>query len=334
MARYVSEEKAGYYPTPVMQVMLICDRLRADPGAKINAFDPCAGEGHALASFAKALKEQGAEVTTYGIEIEKSRAEKAKRRLDRVICSPYEDTRVTPHSMSFMWLNPPYNSRGGEHAEAVFLRDLTDSSNGKLQPGGLLGFCIPQYVLKDVATTLAVRFDNISVYKFAGYDYNVYRQIVVFGYRRKYMNPEYREEKERLEELAAGDLPTLEEAGDIYVPPALYEVLTFRSNFPEPEEVKNAIQNSPVWEKLKAYEIKPRAVLKQPVLPLKTTHIAVAIAAGAVGGNMGTHLLVGTTKRVKIREEIPDEDGSTVIETEESRSIVRLFDKSGIHVLE
>lgn len=336
MARYASEQKGGYYPTPPVQVMLICDRLRAEPGAKINAFDPCAGEGHALAAFANALRRQGAEVTTYGIEIEKHRAEIAKTKLDRAICSPYEDARVTPLSMSFMWLNPPYNSRGGERAEAVFLRDLTDPASGKLQPGGLLGFCIPQYVLKDVATTLALRFDNIVAYRFAGYDYNAYKQVVVFGYRREYKNPEHQKEKERIEEMAYQDLPPLDAKDGVTfnIPPSSGEVLTFRSSFPEPDEVRQVIQNSPVWEELKSYEIKPRAVLKQPVLPLKTAHIAVAIAAGAVGGNMGTHLLVGATKRVKTQQEIPGEDSVTIVETEESRSVVRLFDKNGIHVLE
>jgi len=106
MARIASEQKGGFYPTPPAQVDLIAKRLRAEKGEKLNLFDPCAGDGAALLGFAKTLRKQGAEVVTYGVELEKERAEKAKAKIDHVICAPYEDTRVTPHSMSYMWLNP------------------------------------------------------------------------------------------------------------------------------------------------------------------------------------------------------------------------------------
>jgi len=336
MARIASEQKGGFYPTPPAQVELIAQRLRVEPGAQINLFDPCAGEGKTLSDFAGALREQGAEVITYGIELEKGRAGQAKPKLDHVVCAPYEDTRVTPHSMAFLWLNPPYNDRGNERAEVIFLNDLTDSGNGRLQPGGLLGFCIPQRVLAKAATLLALRFENIHVYSFTSPDYVVYNQIVVFGYRRGIRNNDYYDEKERLRNLAYARIPPLD-AGDgvtFNIPSSDNEVTTFRANILDPDEVKAVIANSHVWENLKQYEIKPRALLKQPVLPLKLAHIAVAIAAGAVGGNMGSHLLVGTTKKITTRQEYSDDDSTKITETSESRSIVRLFDEDGIHVLE
>lgn len=336
MARIASEQKGGYYPTPSRQVELIAERLRVEPGTQVNLFDPCAGEGRALSGFADTLAAQGAKVTTYGIELEKQRAETARKKIDHVICAPYEDTRVTPHSMSYMWLNPPYDDRGNERAEVIFLGELTDSGNGRLQPGGLLGFCIPQYVLAKAATILALRFENIHVYSFTYPDYSAYNQIVVFGYRRNSRNANYYDEMERLRQLAHKKAPSLDTRDGIAfdVPAASCEVQTFKANILDPEEVKETLAGSPVWDTLKQFEIKPRALLKQPVLPLKPTHIAVAIAAGAVGGNMGGHLLVGATKKVTSRQEIPGEESTVIVETSESRSIVRLFDEDGIHILE
>lgn len=336
MARIASEAKAGYYPTPPSQVELIARRLRVEAGAKVNIFDPCAGEGDALHGFAQALSDQGAVVTSYGIELEKERAEKCKSKLDRVLQSPYEDTRVTPHSMSFMWLNPPYTNRGHERVEVAFLRDLTDPASGKLQPGGLLGFCIPQKVLRDAAMLLALRFEDIHVYRFTDDEYPVYRQVVVFGRRREKRNPDPTPEGNRLKGLYLAELPPLDiDNGRLfYIPASERDVQTFQLNVLTEEEVAQALAASPIWDMVAKYKPVPKAIMKAPVMPLKSTHIAVAVAAGAVGGNMGDHLLVGSTKRVMSTEEIPVENGMKIIERTESKSIVRLFDQNGIHVLE
>lgn len=43
--------------------------------------------------------------------------------------------------------------------------------------------------------------------------------------------------------------------------------------------------------------LRNEAKLKSPILPLKPAHMATAIAAGAVGGNMTDHILVGLTAK-------------------------------------
>lgn len=335
MARLASEEKAGYYPTPSSQVELIAHRLRAEPGVKLHILDPCCGEGGALRDFAQALAAQGAAAASYGIEIEKGRAAEAKNKLDHVVCSPYEDTRVTPLAFSFLWLNPPYTQHGVERAEVTFLRDLTDGSGGKLQPGGLLGYCIPQKTLADAATLLALRFEDVQVYRFTDPDYAVYGQVVVFGYRRAEKNPDPYPLRDVLRRMVYEELSPLD-AGDgvvFDIPPAAREVVTFQANVLVPEEMAAAVKASPLWEEIKRFEVRPRAVLRPPVLPLKPTHIAVAIAAGAVGGNMGDHILVGSTTRVVSEDTVEDEKGMKKIERYESRSVIRLFNRNGIYVL-
>lgn len=334
MARIASLEKAGYYPTPPEETKLICSRLKAAPGSRISVLDPCCGEGDALKEMAQALREQGAEVTSYGIELEEDRAKSARRKLDRVICSPYEDAVVTPQAFSFLWLNPPYMDYGSERAEAVFLKDLTGSS-GKLQAGGLLGFCIPEHVLKDTALLLASRFENIKVYRFSEINYSAYRQVVVFGYRRskRPTTEEVVETKNLLVPLIGSRLPSLDADDGVAfnIPPSSREVKVFKPAHPDPEEIRSALVASSAWRR--AWDLLPRvqaSSMKRPVLPLKPTHIAVAIAAGAVGGSMGVHILVGRADKVVEKTVIPEENGATEIQTERVVTTVRIFTNKGV----
>ncbi|AEG14543.1 plasmid-like protein [Desulfofundulus kuznetsovii DSM 6115] len=341
MARLASEAKGGYYPTPPKEMGLVCKKLRVEPGTKVNVIDPCAGEGDALKMASDHLKSEGGNIVTYGIEIEATRAEKCRSKLDRVVRCGYEEARVTPKAFSFMWLNPPYNERGGERAEVTFLRDLTDPVSGKLMNGGVLGYCIPQYVLTQAAPILAARFDDLAVYRFTDENFPVFKQIVVFGVRRAKarQGSEAREIREWLKELSRKEgLPVLDaNDGVTYLIPESPAVkITFRGSVTDPLEVGGDIVRSPVWEEIKYLLPMPRKVssLKPPVLPLKPAHDAVAIAAGAIGGNMGTHLLVGMTKKVVDRQVIPEEKGEKVIETERPRTTIRVFTPEGIYELE
>ncbi len=333
MARIESESKGGFYATPTSQVGFIKSILRGRWGTTVHLFDPCCGKGNTLKGFAETLKSQGIKVITYGIELEVDRALSAEKKLDYVLQSPYEDTRVTPASMSMLWLNPPYTEHAGERAEVVFLRDLTDVANGKLQPGGLLGFCIPQRVLSSAATILASRFENIQVYRFTDSEFATYRQVVVFAYRNMGRR-EIKDEKARLKALAsASHLPTIDKAKVVYIPPAACEVHTFLSNKLDPEEVKAILTGSPLLDNAKKHAPRPPKFLTPPLMTLKPSHIGVTIAAGAVGGNFGNHILVGATKRDVTTEETLTETGTRRIETHESKSIIRLFEKNGIRTL-
>ncbi|MGB9803106.1 DUF6094 domain-containing protein [Desulfofundulus sp.] len=341
MARLASEAKGGYYPTPLKEMELVCKKLKIEPGTKANIIDPCAGEGDALKMVSDHLELEGGSIVTYGIEIEATRAEECRSKLDRVVRCGYEEARVTPRAFSFMWLNPPYNERDGERAEVAFLRDLTDPVSGKLMSGGVLGYCIPQHVLAHAAPVLAARFDGLAVYRFTDENFPVFRQVVVFGVRRAgaRRGSEAREIREWLKELSrAGGLPVLDaDDGVTYLVPESPAVkITFRGSVTDPLEVARDIVRSPVWEEIKYLLPVPRKVssLRPPVLPLKPAHDAVAIAAGAIGGNMGTHFLVGMTKKVVDRQVIPEEKGEKVIETERPRTTVRVFTPEGIFELE
>jgi hypothetical protein len=318
---------------------LVCRRLVVTPGTAVNLFDPCAGEGRALRQMAEDLVTKGAQVTTYGIELEPSRAQKARELLNHVIAGGYETIRMTNGAVSAMWLNPPYaDMKGSGRVETVFLRDLTRE---RLQPGGLLMFCIPQSSLADCASVLASRFKDIEVYRFTNEHYPQYRQVVVFGYRRDKNDsgPGARRVSEKLAYLGKHGpevLKTLDILdGKVYtIPPAAKEISLFRGSEITKDEIEEALAKSTAFKKMEELISPPplvRVKMKTPILPLKLAHIGTAIAAGAVGGNMGNHVVVGNTKKV-VRTF--DRDEKTVVQTEQMITTVKVFSPQGIFVLE
>ncbi len=180
---------------------------------------------------------------------------------------------------------------------------------------------------------------HIQVYRFTDDEFTIYRQVVVFGKRREKRSPDPVPEGNRLKRLSLSELPPLdldmEDGKVIEIPSTENEVRTFLLNILTEQEVAQTLAASPVWGIVAKYKPSPRAIIKAPAMPLKRAHIGVAIAAGAVGGCMGDHILVGTTKRDKSVEELPTESGGAkIVERYESKSIVRIFDRNGIHVLQ
>lgn len=207
-----------------------------------------------------------------------------------------------------MWLNPPYDwARNGQRMELNFLRDLT-APDKYLQPDGILGFCIPQYTLKYCARLLAFRFTDIAVYRFTDDNYDNFSQVVVLGKRIKGKNDpaEVKVIKDYLETLGEKGpdvLPPLDYPDNLKLtlPESRGEVTLFRGSILDPEEIARDIEASPGWQDFENLLLPPNvrdtARLKSPVLPLKPAHMATAIAAGAVGGNMTDHILVGLTAK-------------------------------------
>lgn len=342
MARLAAQAKGGYYPTPPAEMAHVAARLAVEPGSSVNLLDPCAGRGEALRQLADALAAKGAKVATYGVEIERERAEAAAQILDRVVKGGYEHLRCSRGVMSLMWLNPPYDhNRLGGRVEVDFLWDLT-APDGYLVPGGLVMYCIPQESLAPAALLLATRLQDLAVYRFTDAGYPAFHQVVVFGYRTKTRRgPEARRDKERLEALArAGPeaLPPLDADDGVRfsVPPAPGPVALFRGGLLDPEEIARDVAASPLWEKLPGLLVPDTggARLRRPLLPLKLAHMALAIAAGAVDGNMGTHILEGTARKVVDRTEEDAGDGTTrVVEVERHVTTVRVFTREGVYEL-
>ena len=117
------EHYLNYGYTPTCQAAL--ERLAAlfspqgmpdDEQGVIRLFDPCAGDGAALAYLDNAIAAKGATVETYGVEIEAGRADAAGDRLNCVIQGDFRRTAVSHRSISLALLNPPYDNTGGERS--------------------------------------------------------------------------------------------------------------------------------------------------------------------------------------------------------------------------
>lgn len=101
--RLAGKIKMGYYRTPDDVV----DRIKSFfsfPEVSANILDPCCGEGLALQRLC-----QGTNSNSYGIELDKHRADEAKGRLEEVLKCGYEQTRISNGVFSILYLNPPYD---------------------------------------------------------------------------------------------------------------------------------------------------------------------------------------------------------------------------------
>jgi hypothetical protein len=349
MARLESESKGGFYPTPPEEMKHILQFLELTDEAKetgITLMDPCAGEGDALKQMAEHFQRQTS-VATYGIELEQGRALKAASNLDHVLACGYEETRISHEAFSIMYLNPPFAAAQGKRVESIFLDDL---SKDYISAGNLLILNIPQHVLKDVAKTLANRFVNIRVYRFTDENgnYDRFKQVIVFAVRRE---KGLRSEKERAyRERIENDLirysytgtqliDTLNDVGlsvKYQIKPALKQVQVFKSMRIDPGQIVSSSQSCGHFQKamgkMSSLEITSSIRNIRPALPLKTTHIAAAISAGALPESMGSHLLVGVTKRIQEKRTVYNSksDKMNEVTTFKPKSIVRVFSDKGI----
>ncbi len=341
MSRLASQSKGGYYPTPEQENALICRRLKAREGTTINMLDPCCGTGAALEGIARHIRNQGANPVTYGVELEKSRADKAKSRLDYILHEGYEQMR-TENLFSLLYLNPPYDNGFFERVETIFLRNLTDHRKSVLQDDGVLVFIVPQATLLDAAGILATRFSELSVYRFTDQHFDEFNQVVLFGRFKRPGIQEKRENTRLLKECSNAskdDLFSLDYADGVtfQLSESKKEPL-FRAGVLNMAELLRDVQNSTLFDQTKeifnnrAFS----ATFQNPILELKPAHYGVAIASNVMGGNMGDHLLVGGTKKVTVQREKTNDEGEKTGEevAEFYKSRIRIFSEQGIFDLE
>ncbi len=157
--------KAGFYPTPLELANYIVQVISKKSSRQISILDPCCGDGEWLAKIVENLFDHLNFRTTsyekilqlFGIELDKDRAEKAKRRLDgvgafnffkvNILNTDLFDTIIQPlESFSILYLNPPYDySPEDKRLEIVFLKHC----HKYLQTGGLLIYVVPEYIFEN-----------------------------------------------------------------------------------------------------------------------------------------------------------------------------------------
>jgi hypothetical protein len=338
-------EKMGYFPTanPVVDLL----KTYFKPAETGRLLDPCAGEGIAASTLARALNCQ-----SWGAELSPARAALASEKMDRVFNAPWSSCHLTSESITLLFLNPPYShDRFGDQKrlELEFLKSTTP----KLVRGGALVYIVPHQLLRDldVASHLAGYYENINIYRYPKTEFN---QVIVLGLKRLKFKMPSNEEVQQVQTWAESEPPMLVDVAE-----PMYKLLPssdkgaggqpirFSRLDWQPEEIVDATQKRGVMVSKEWLDLlNPSRALgefKQPVMPLKKGHIAMLMASGMMGtlrlnDEDGKSMLV-KGRVVKVTEKIEEaasKDGKSTTETFRDRfvSTVAILRQSGIEIID
>ena len=346
--RLEGQSKLGYFPTPPHTLALVKTWLtHPAPGELARYFDPCCGEGEALAELANGHAE------SYGIELSDVRAGKAEDRLHTVLNTAYEYTVLTPETFSLTMLNPPYDGEketgGGKRMEETFLCDLPTTE--ALAPGGVLIYLIPHKRLNErIARHLGGWYTDLRCFKLPGEEYDAFKQVVIFAHKRARYEPadgqtlrtllcwqagqqvtgwqteetvDASGKTKRVQSPILAPLPELPAGnGDYRVPPSpmrgkngrpfrfQYTAVSEDDMLREAELCARRLDGSRDWAEL-APRLAPPAI--EPAMTPKKGHIAMQVSGGLLGTNCVTELdgrallLKGNVVKVQVRKHL---DGS------------------------
>jgi hypothetical protein len=330
----------------------------------VNILDPCAGEGKALVQLAEGLSVSPGRV--FAIELNATRAARiAIAYPDVRLLGPcsFEATRITRHSFSLVYLNPPFDDEfgGGEREEVAFLRRATDV----LVPGGILVLVCPVtqvFGAGRMCDTLDTWFDAIELYLFPD-ACRRYNECVVFGRRRKtaltdelifkegiltrrgirrcYVAPIAklaRLGKAQFARWGYGEPDTWSRRGelDTWELPLSPGPKLFEKTALTDEELERELARSPLYDALRQRNLSP---IKRPPLSLNRGHTSLLLMTGMLDGYVPStppHVVRGLcTKTEKLQRtechETPSGDAVTKqVFSESPMPIVRAVWPDGI----
>ena len=328
IGRLMNNVKMGYYPTDISHVKMMKNALKF-PENKVNIFDPCCGCGLALEALAL-----GTDSVTYGTEIDEARGKEAETRLDRVGFGSFFHSRISSEAFHVLFLNPPYLNvigEGGVKARSE-KRFLVESIH-HLMPGGVIMYIVPYYRLTyDICRVLCDNFKDISVYRFLDSEFSKFKQIVVFGIKKK--KEDGSDEAEKLSQFAMlpERIPMIDTLGtEIYsVPEVEKNVEVFKgANFNLGELQRQLAKSKSInmfFEKSKI-----DAIEKRPLLPLNIGQVGLIGGSGLINGYVDCdtpHIIKGRViKEVKRRE---NEEEGTLTETRVNRMLFNILTPEGV----
>ncbi len=297
MSRLAAQAKAEYYPTPLEVVDLISTYLELPrrKGEFARLFDPCCGEGLALAHLAARLREQTSTVVqTWGSELHPGRAAEAATRLDLALEAPFETVAWTPtHGVaSVLFLNPPYDWSVDAEARRVEDLFLERATPALVVPGGVLVYVIPVSAFyRGAYEALLINYERVRITRLPDPLFDQFKQLVIFGARRR-GEPNWwacHQEatdlfgyREYLSEQAICDIPPLAPATEEtqrYAVPLVGSrcARLWRSGWLD-DEVQTALEAHPSANPFTLPENGPLEVLLEP----KCGHIAQLLSSGVM----------------------------------------------------
>jgi hypothetical protein len=336
IGRLMASVKMGYYPTDLEHVKYIAQSIEFPEGVTANLLDPCCGCGLALQTLAREH-----DCNTYGIELDGHRAEEAITRLNRVGFGSYFFSRISQEAFHLILLNPPYMSvmtESGSNARSE-KRFLIDCYNHLIY-GGLMIYVIPYYRLtSDICRVLCDNFDDLTVWKFMGGEFEKYKQIAVMGLRCK-----RRDGSKMVQELASQVLKpdTLRELSELpegryRLPETAGKVNLFKGAqfnvYEMAEQLKRSTSFTKLFEKSKL-----DTRYKRPLLPLNIGQVGLVGGSGLINGLVECdtpHIIKGRIVKENIvsGEENLNSKGdlisTTVIETRSNKMVFNLLTPQG-----
>lgn len=311
--------KAGFYPTPNLIVEKIADSLITDHSENYRILDPCCGTGDALEIIGTRLRIK----ETYGIELDKKRAAISKEKLMKVIEGSYTHLRSTESAYSLLFLNPPYDSdTQHKRLEHEFLIDTTVY----LTVGGVLVFLIPHnQLIPKTARYLAYWYRDIKVFRFPDEEYQAFHQIIMFGVKKDRYSRDAQAEEflNTIPLLPKEEIPVIQRNNPLYTLPKISGHFWFRSQFLNPADCRQEIDQFGLWDDQSIKEILfPQNTEKlKPLMPLRKGHLAMLIGAGLMDNlqvekDGQTLLIKGKTEKKVHYRQIEEEGQNTTVETD------------------
>jgi hypothetical protein len=318
MSRPFSRIKLGYYPLPVDEARKIGTLLVASE--PYSAIDPCAGDGTALVEITLGT---GAHLA--GIELDADRAGAALKRGTAIVHGSAFDCRVPAESCSLLYLNPPYDTELGPHSnermELVFLEHCFRWVVSQ----GVLVFVIPITALGRCARLLAAQFERITVFRLTHPDCVRFKQVVVFGTRKKGHG---RGDAAGADGLVRASyhpnlIPTLENESTVqYLIPPRPPVTIHHVGLPL-DQIEDALERSTAMQNARGVLVRKQQKLTgRPVLPLHKGAVGLLACSGMLNGFFGEgemrHIAHWrSVKQVDEFTEEGEEEGETIIRKRE-----------------
>ncbi len=323
----MSQERAGFFASPPSVVTRIVNLIKPpsqDGGLAYRALDPCCGYGAALQQVAGALS-----LSSYGVELNRERADGAKRVLTQALYLDYRLMRSVDEAYSLLYLNPPYDfDQEAGRLEYAWLKDTTKF----LAIGGLLVFVVPRSILSHerVRRYLSDNYENLTAYRFQDPEYDAFKQIVIFGNRHK-QSPD-QDTEHWLYSLLDSNMDELPENS-----PAVFPLIGVKDKAPFyfrskdiplddllDEANAGGVATTQAWRDLMMPRQENTAL--RPVMPLKHGHLSQVIAAGMMNNlplTDGDTRIIIKGQSFKTKKVVEDETRELTAEESASRDYGR-----------
>lgn len=355
--------KNGYFPTDEETLSRLLTCLSPSSDRFMRIFDPCAGEGSALAEVHQHLQAQGGNVDSFGIEYNEERAWHAKQLLNHCIHADLNDCNIGLRSFSLLWLNPPYGDLVSDSERAItspeggrkrLEKEFAKRCFPLLQAEGVLVLIVPYTVLdREFAALISRHFDRVTL--FAAPEQQ-FRQAVILGKKRsRASDPDQRvvkrltQARDNLYLNAEGAwvegfatacvLPAVWRDAPYAVPPTLGSTdVMFHSVRIDQRQLKEEIQSSSaLWHRFDLLFRHQASTRRPPLRKLSPWHLALMLAAGQVSGVVRSRdgqvfVVKGDTykaKSVRTETEVNENTGDatiTRIATDKFVPVIRALD--------